>query len=149
MKVCKDCRRHLSHRQQTGQFSRLLSLGLAKQEARSLMPRCEECLSRYFNSGKRMLPQVAISRLAAPPCIFQIPCSAWDQVLRAVLSSSGLYVAVRVTEPPDHLIVVTTIPVDDMPTQPAPQVAAALERLIVARPPGSYPRFVASPEWGG
>jgi hypothetical protein len=144
--LCQRCRKHLSFGKLKQEFARMLAWGLSREQARSVLPRCRECVTVFFQREEIVLPFVRIARARHRVYAVDVPLDAWQTVHYVIKSAGARYAAARRG---DKLLVVTNMVIPDTEPWPPERAADQLEQAIINRPEGVYPRFVASKEWGG
>lgn len=148
--VCLKCRRAVSFSRQRYEFARFISHGLDRDRVKSLLPRCEKCANALFDAGEVVIPPVAIAREKRPVVLAALQPEHWPAMLAGISGQRGDFVCVRREDPAGNtLLVCTTAVLPGLDPQPRLEVAKVIEKAVVARPAGAYPRFIASRAWGG
>lgn len=146
---CRECGKLPTFSSQRYEHRRLLSLGLSKNQAKEILPRCPDCVGKYLRNGSVVLPHLAMCRHDALRLV-RIDPELWGHLLEEIQNQGALFACVRTSRAgADALLVATTAELPDVSSQVALEVAREVEKAIIARPEKAFPRFVASKEWGG
>jgi hypothetical protein len=144
---CKACRKLLSFGERRRTHARMTALGVSRPDLEIIVPRCVDCAGKWLaeHSG---LPHAMIARCPLPVYVLHVKDEGWPELFGLLTSN---WVCVRVA--PRLLLVVTDQEIPDMVPVSDPvlkrSAAAMVEGAVLARPPGTETRYLASPGWGG
>jgi hypothetical protein len=144
--LCQRCQDAIGPAELRRASGALTRQGITLDVVKGLLPICPRCTGQLLRRGEVVLPPHALLKEKRPLYLFAVLPHVWDDLYTILYQARGDFVCVKWGE---RFLVATTVPMGDMRPHPAHDVAERIGHAIQARPPGSYPRFVATCAWGG